>query len=55
MCENSWLSTCDGREIPVIFVSGAGALKPWQEIAEKLLAGLLKNEEFLQTLPENVT
>jgi hypothetical protein len=55
MCENSWLSTCDGKEIPVIFASGAGAVKHRQEIAEKLLAGLLKNEEFLKTLPENVT
>ena len=55
MCENPWLNTCDGRGIPVIFVSRAGALKSRQEIAEKLLAGLLKNEGFLQTLPENVT
>ena len=55
MCESPWLNTCDGRELPVIFVSGAGALKSRQEIAEKLLAGLLQNEEFLQTLPENVT
>ena len=55
MCENPWLNTCDGREIPVIFASGAGALKSRQEIAEKLLVGLLQNEEFLQTVRENVT
>ena len=55
MCENPWLNTCDGRGSPVIFVSGSGAVKHRQDIAEKLLVGLLQNEEFLQTLPENVT
>ena len=42
-------------DIPVIFVPKMDAVKPREEVAEKLMCGLLQDERFLQMLQENLS